>query len=325
MEKNRFKISVVVPVYNMADHLEKSVNTLLAQSYQNYEIILIDDGSTDGSSELCDYLAEQYSTIQVFHKTNGGLSSARNKGIDVASGDFIIFPDPDDWVDENYLSSLIDLHNETQLEICGHYVVTPDSCKAHNSQSTKTQLTKELAIINLLKSTSYCGFAWNKMYHLDIIKTNNLRFDEELGMAQDLHFAFRYMLFCNKIAYNPEPHYYYYQHEKGVTNINHPLTSRKISGLKTYEKLLELSKANVPEAVPLVCSTIANLNLNFIYIYYNSGMEDKDLLSSLTINFKKYSNYFLKNKDYSVFHKLLGAIALINTNLYFKLRKLKLG
>ena len=325
MTKSNFKISVIVPVYNMAEHLEKSVNTLISQTYKNYEIILIDDGSTDGSSVLCDTLSEQHSTIQVFHKPNGGLSSARNKGIDIATGDFIIFPDPDDWVDENYLSSLIELHNDTQLEICGHYIVTPDTCIPHNSQATKTQLTKEFAIINLLKSTAYCGFAWNKMYHLDIIKAHNLRFDEELGMAQDLHFAFRYILLCDKIAYDPEPHYYYYQHEKGVTNINHPLTARKISGLKTYEKLLELSQENVPEAIPYVCSTIANLNLNFVYIYKNSGMDDKALLNQLVTSFKKHKKYFFKNKDYSAFHKVLGAFALISPDLYFKLRKIKLG
>ncbi len=325
MEKNNVKITVVVPVYNMAEHLEKAVNTLLSQSYKNYEIILVNDGSTDTSGKLCDDLSNQHKCIRVFHKENGGLSSARNKGIDVATGDFIIFPDPDDWVDENYLSCLIDAHNDTDLEICGHYIVTPDSQKTHNPNATKTRLTKEQAIMSLLKSTAYCGFAWNKMYHLDIIKANNLRFDEELGMAQDLHFAFRYILLCNKIAYNPEPHYFYYQHEKGVTNINHPLTPRKISGLKTYEKLLELSKENVPEAIPLVCSTLANLNLNFIYIYLNSNMKEQEYLDKFLSDFKKYKKYFFRNKDYSLFHKLLGAIALISPRLYSKARKIKLG
>lgn len=325
MEKNNTKITVVVPVYNMAQHLEKAIKSLLNQTYDNYEILIIDDGSTDNSGVLCDNLEKKHDNIKVFHKENGGLSSARNKGIELSDGDFIIFPDPDDWVDEDYLSCLVNSYNDTQLEICGHYIVSPNAQRTHNPDGEKNTLTKEQAIIKLLKSTAYCGYAWNKMFHLDIIKANNLRFDEELGMAQDLHFAFRYMLLCDKIAYNPEPHYYYYQHEKGVTNINHSLTARKISGLKTYEKLLALSEENVPAAVPLVCSTLANLNLNFIYIYYNSSMDDKTLLATLVSNFKKYSKYFLKNKDYSLFHKTLGAIALISPKLYFKIRKLKLG
>lgn len=325
MERNDIKITVVVPVYNMAQHLENAINTLLNQNYQNYEILIIDDGSTDDSPALCDELNEKYDNIRVFHKENGGLSSARNAGIELAKGDFIIFPDPDDWVDENYLSCLINSYDNTDLEICGHYIVTEATQKTHNSNGKIMVMDKEQAILTLLKSTAYCGYAWNKMYHLDIIKNNNLRFDEELGMAQDLHFAFRYILLCNKIAYNPEPHYFYYQHEKGVTNINHPLTARKISGLKTYEKLLALSEENVPDAIPLVSSTLANLNLNFIYIYYNSGMNDEALLSTLVLNFKKYSKYFFKNKDYSLFHKILGALALINPKLYFKTRKIKLG
>lgn len=92
-------ITVVIPVYNMVDYLEKAVKTLGKQTYKNYEIILIDDGSTDGGTYLCDKLAEYYEQIRTIHKKNGGLSSARNCGIENAKGKYIIFPDPDDWVD----------------------------------------------------------------------------------------------------------------------------------------------------------------------------------------------------------------------------------
>lgn len=320
------KISVIVPVYNMVEHLDKAVNTLLKQTYNNYEIILVDDGSTDGSDALCDYFANRYKKIKVIHKKNGGLSSARNRGIEESSGQYIIFPDPDDWVDKRYLQSLIELKikYDSDLEICGHYVVDCKNVVVHNSNGKEIYYQKEKAILSLVKSHQYCGFAWNKLYHMDIIKKNNLRFDEELGMAQDLHFAFRYILLCNKVSYNPEPYYYYYQHEKGVTNIKHPLSSRKISGLKTYEKILEIAKKEMPKAVPIVASTIANINLHFIYIYYNSGMDDIELLNKFYETFKKNKRYYFSNKEYSVFHRILGGVALINPKLYFKVRKKKL-
>lgn len=324
--KNK-KVSVIVSIYNMFEYLNKSIDSLLKQTYENYEIILINDGSTDESGDLCNQLANRYEQIKVVHKKNGGLSSARNRGILESSGEYIIFPDPDDWVDEKYLQSLIELKEmyNSDLEIGGHYVVTCKDSVAHNISAKEVCYEKKEAIISLIKSDQYCGFAWNKLYHMDIIKKNNLRFDEELGMAQDLHFAFRYMLLCNKVAYNPEPHYYYYQHEKGVTNINHPLSARKISGLKTYEKLFKMAEKEIPEAVPLIGATIANINLHFIYIYYNSGMDDLELLNKLYEKFKQNKKYYFYNKQYSFSHRLLGGVALINPKLYFKVRKKKLG
>lgn len=317
-------ITVVVPVYNMGAHLMKAVDSLLKQNYRHYEIILVDDGATDNGPKLCDELASEHERIRVIHKKNGGLSSARNCGIEEAKGEYIIFPDPDDWVDENYLSALVEQQeDEINLEICGNYVVTPTKQMIQNIGAKKEIFNRKDAILHLLAQTEYCGFAWNKLYHMDIIQRNNLRFDEELGMAQDLHFAFRYILQCNKVSYDPTPHYFYYQHEAGVTNINHPLTARKISGLKTYKKLFDLSKKCIPEAVPLVGATIANQNLSFMYIYFNSGMNDPELLKQLHSSFKEYKGYFFKNNKYGFSHRAIGFIGLINPKLYYKLKKIK--
>lgn len=322
MESNL--ITVVVPVYNMGSHLMKSVDSLLKQNYKNYEIILVDDGSTDNGPKLCDELSNKYEMIRVIHKKNGGLSSARNCGIEEANGNYIIFPDPDDWVDDNYLSALVEQQGDNiDLEVCGNFIVTTTKQVVQNASAQKRVFDKKEAILHLLAQAEYCGFAWNKLYHMDIIQKNNLRFDEELGMAQDLHFAFRYILQCNKVSYDPTPHYFYYQHEGGVTNINHPLTTRKISGLKTYLKLFELSKKYVPEAVPIVGATIANQNLSFMYVYFNSGMEAVKLLKQLYANFKEYKGYFFQNPNYSFSHKVMGFTCLINPKLYYKLKKIK--
>ena len=117
------KITVVVPVYNMGQYLSTCVDSLLRQTFQSYEIILVDDGSVDGSSECCEQEAEKSEKIHVIHKTNGGLSSARNCGINHAKGEYIIFPDPDDWVEPDYLEHLIALLEEenADLSICGFY------------------------------------------------------------------------------------------------------------------------------------------------------------------------------------------------------------
>lgn len=317
-------ITVVIPVYNMVDYLEKAVKTLVKQTYKNYEIILIDDGSTDGGTYLCDKLAEYYEQIRTIHKKNGGLSSARNCGIENAKGKYIIFPDPDDWVDENYLQCFVEqLVNGADLEICGNYIVEENRKKMQNKNAKSCVLNRTDAICQLLEQKKYCGFAWNKLYHLSIINKYHLRFDEELGMAQDLHFAFRYIMKCEKISYNPEPHYFYYQHKAGVTNIKHPLTKRKISGLKTYQKLLEIAKVEIPEAVPIIGATLANLNLTYIYIYFDTKMNDPKLLNEFYRNLKKYKNYFFENRNYDYVHRMLGGIALLNPKLYYMIKKIK--
>ena len=316
-------ISVVVPVYNMGMYLPRAVDCLLSQSYNNYEIILVDDGSTDDSSAICDEYATKYEGVRVVHKPNGGLSSARNAGIDNAIGKYIIFPDPDDWTDPSYLATFMTLHEKYQsdLEICGHYISSDNGEFVHNTQAQEVVLNRQDALELLMSSKAFCGFAWNKLYHLDIIRDNGLLFDTELGMAQDLHFAFRYLLAADKIAYNPTPCYHYFQHAGGVTHTKTPLTPRKLSGLKTYIKIAELAKEDFPKAEAMALSTIFNMSMHFMYIFYDSHDTRNDVLADLIENLKKYQAYFFANPHYSVSHKLLGKMALIHPRLYYLMKK----
>ncbi len=316
-------ISVVVPVYNMGRYINRAVDSILKQTYRNFELVLVDDGSTDDCGAICDEYAQKHDVIRVIHKTNGGLSSARNAGIDHARGRYIIFPDPDDWVTEYYLENLISLKDtyHADLEVCGHYVTDGKQKRIHNENNKVELLTKDQALRLVLLPNGYCGFAWNKLYHMDIIQSHGLRFDEELGMAQDLHFAFRYILIVKNIAYNPAPVYFYYQHEKSITNTKMPLTDRKISALKTYEKIAEIAEIEFPEAIAIVNSTIANISMHFMYIYYDSRMDNRELLQALRKNFRKFSQSFFSNISYSLSHKILGFVTLCNPYAYYLLKK----
>ena len=211
-------ITVVVSVYNTGKYLPKALDALLGQTEQNFEILLVDDGSTDGSGAACDQQAERSPKIQVFHKSNGGLSSARNLGIEHARGESIIFPDPDDWVEPNYLEHLLAIRDKygADLSICGHYLTWNGTDSLWNPSATETTLDTGKAVALLMKTNSFCGYAWNKLYRMDVIREHGLRFDEELGMAQDLHFAFRYFQFCQTFAYDPAPLYHYSRDNGGV-------------------------------------------------------------------------------------------------------------
>ena len=110
-------ISVIVPVYNTEKYLDRCIQSILAQTYTDFELLLIDDGSTDLSGEICDKYAEQDSRVKVFHKENGGVSSARNLGLDKANGDWVTFVDADDWVTTLYLNNLSDNTNSADFVV----------------------------------------------------------------------------------------------------------------------------------------------------------------------------------------------------------------
>ncbi len=314
------KISVVVPVYNMGAFVERAVQCLLNQDYPDYEILLVDDGSTDGGGAVCDRLAAGHPIITVIHKSNGGLSSARNAGMAAATGEYVIFPDPDDWVEPGYLSRLMQLRQGTDLEICGHFVAEENREYTHNAGGKPVVLQGREAMALAMRPTAYCGFAWNKLYHMDIIRREKLAFDTELGMAQDLHFAIRYLVHCKTVVYDPAPLYHYVQHVGGVTNPKMPLTKRKLSGLQTYLKIAELTRQDFPQVAAMAYATLCNMCIHFMYIYYNSGMDDPQVLKTLRDYVAEYHDYFEQSDGYGRVHRLLFGIARRSPKLYYMVK-----
>ena len=316
-------ITVVVPLYNMAQFLPRAMDSLLKQDYENYEIIIVDDGSTDNGSQLADDYAEKYDKVSCIHKENGGLSSARNAGIDHAKGRYIIFPDPDDWVSEDYLSFLHGMKStyHADLEICGRTVVDENSKELSSTKGEVGILEKEEALKKLMDSKYYMGSAWNKLFHLDIIRENKLYFDTELGMAQDLHFCVRYFMLCEKVVYDPSPKYFYFQHSGGVTSSGMALTPRKMSGLKTYEKIAEMTRTKYPVVHDMSLATLCNMSLRFIYIYYEKRMKDEEIVAKLKHNIENYGQYYNISSRFSMINKMFLSIARINPYLYYWVKR----
>ena len=183
-------ITLVVPIYNMAQYLPRCVDSLLRQTCRDFEIVLVDDGSTDASGAMCDrYAADHPGHIRVIHKENGGLSSARNAGIDAARGEFVIFPDPDDWIEPNYVEAF--LHHQrlyrADLVCLGHYVDTDDASVPAGSGKETSLLEGADGQRSLLLGPRMQGFSWNKLYRLDIIRRFGLRFPDGMGTTEDLY------------------------------------------------------------------------------------------------------------------------------------------
>ena len=315
-------ISVVTSIYNVEAYLNKFIESMLKQTYQNFELILVDDGSPDNCPAICDEWGKKDTRIRVFHKQNGGLSSGRNCGIEHAKGKYITFPDPDDWIEPNYLEKLISLtiNNSADVGICGHYYGEA----VGDAEASAVVMDTDEAMKRLMLPHSFCGYMWNKLYRMDIINKFNLRNDTELGMIEDLHFNIQYFQLCKRIAYDPEPVYHYVINQTGVTSRYTPLTPRKISGLLTYKKIAELLHGKYPDLEAIAYSSLCNMCLQDIMVYYRTGMNSREILDLVRKDFLQYRKYFYKSREYTTREKRCSKFAVIHPKVYYYARRIYL-
>ena len=208
-------VSVIVPVYNTAKYIDVCIHSILHQDYRNFELILVDDGSTDGSAEICDRWAKKDEKIRVIHQPNQGVSAARNCGIKLAKGDFVAFVDSDDWMDTDYLSALLNgfsLYPKTEL------VVTGFIRKYQDDKSIRECPSKEFLVRmcssdanSFVENIGFFYGPFSKLYRLDIIKKNNIIFPEDFSLGEDLLFNFKYLEYVKQAILLPVSKYYYRQ------------------------------------------------------------------------------------------------------------------
>lgn len=204
------KISIIVPIYNMEKYLERCVDSILAQTYENLEIILVNDGSSDSSPEICDRYAEKDSRIKVVHKTNGGLSSARNAGLDIATGDYIGFVDSDDYISSDMYRRLAERLDNSDCEIANVVYVRADeegnttpSKVPHNTDKEiiAAQFVRELMLHT--GDVSVC----TKLFRVKLFE--DVRFPEG-KLNEDLLFMLDVFTKVNKVAFAAHIGYYYF-------------------------------------------------------------------------------------------------------------------
>lgn len=224
-------ISVIIPVYNPGVYFEKCMENILSQTYSRLEIILIDDGSTDGSEKKCDYYAHLDNRVKVVHKKNGGVSKARNAGLEIATGDYYHFPDSDDYIDLDtyeYLLGLIEQHNCDVVNF-EHFITYPDKEIAHSYADHFYGLygVKD----TLYKMASGVQFCCNKLFSKNLV--TEIRFNEEIARGEDTLFAAMAIERANKIWFDKRPLYHYVQTEESACRGQ--FRPSQLSVLKLYE------------------------------------------------------------------------------------------
>lgn len=237
------KLSIIVPVYNVEKYLEECIESLIKQSYENLEIILVNDGSTDSSGQICDKFSLRDKRIKVIHQKNQGLPFARNAGLEIAEGEYIGFIDSDDLVDTDMYRKLIRAleENQADMAVCNFYVFNKKGVRAvstkYNDEVVLYSNAKEVQFYNCALDSS-----WNKVYRHKIIREFSLRFEDKKIVAQeDFWFLMRYCSHISKIVTISSADYGYRDRKSSITKsgIDKDITERCILFIELTNKYLD--------------------------------------------------------------------------------------
>ena len=228
------KVSIIVPLYNVEKYVEQCLKTLINQSYNNYEIILIDDGSTDDTLKICEKFKSN-SKIKLLTQKNQGVSKTRNRGIIESNGKYVMFVDSDDLVDRDYVKDLVECleKNDVDVAIC-------DYTYEENAIGKRTEgddyETKTMDVYNdIIMSQLKNGYVWNKIFKIDVVKENNIFFPENITVWEDMYFLLKYLKSTENAYILHKNLYYYRERENSVIRTNETIK-------KSEDKLSILNK-----------------------------------------------------------------------------------
>lgn len=270
--KEEPKISIIVPIYNVEKYLNRCISSLVQQTYNNLEIILVDDGSPDNSAEICEEWKKKDSRIIVFHKKNGGLSDARNYGIECSHGDYIAFVDSDDYVDLNMYQTMLAsmLKNECKLACCGRYYKTKNQEIQSRCLNNETVFTDSEAIHQLLTNGCIEEAVWDKLYSASLWK--DLRFPKG-EINEDIVVIPEILRRSERIVHVGLPLYYYCYNGSSITKSGY---SKKkdvmIDHLQALEKYIHKYYPSDEKSVNLIK---ARYSLTTLFSIIQSDDESK--------------------------------------------------
>ena len=217
MSQEKALISLIIPVYKVEKYLEKCIQSLINQTYENLQIILVDDGSPDNCGKICDEYAKKDHRIEVIHKSNGGLSDARNKGLEIAKGEYIGFVDSDDYIEADMYEVLYNLLKQynADVSICNFYTVSQGKISIKNADNGINEYNRIEILKEILLDKNIQSYAWNKLYKKEL-------FDEikyPIGKKyEDIGTTFYLLEKCNKVVVTGKPEYYYINRQDSIVN-----------------------------------------------------------------------------------------------------------
>lgn len=310
MEK---KISVIIPIYNTGNYLEKCVNSVINQTYKNLEIILVNDGSTDNSNEICENFKKEDSRIIYINKKNTGVSDSRNLAINKSSGEYILFVDSDDYIEDTMIESLYNDIKKYDADLaCCEYV-------SKNRKQQLKLLNKNEMLSVILKEKGTSGYIWDKLYKTSIIKNEKILFDKEIYICEDMLFNARYIEKANKFIWTNKQLYNYIYRPNSV--LNQEFNQKWNTILKAFKEMKNIYVNNDCFDEFLAHYILAAINLKtkmYLHNYINNNLtiecnriinENIKQINMKRISFKiqiKVFIYYRFHKQINYLKKKLG-------------------
>lgn len=314
-------ISVIVPVYNVEQYLDRCLESIVKQTYTNLEIILVDDGSPDNCPAICDSWAEKDSRIIVIHKENDGLANARNSGIEFCSGDYVLFADSDDYLDLDMVEFLYNLSSEYNADVsrCGFYteneITGVQSCPKYDGSIKVFNYEERLK--DLLSGNHVSGVAWNKLYKANVIK--NHLYDKSDGCSEDIMHNYRVCHDINLSVVCDIPKYHYVIRSNSITNNEFGIGAFDI--IRAKRLIINDEKNNCAIYQYAVKSFISSAIIVISGCVQNNALTNEcdDLINEVL----SYKKTVLKSNNYSFVERARIIVLSISPKLYKRLIKWK--
>ena len=305
-------ISIVVPVYNVEKYINRCINSIIRQEYQNIEIILVDDGSFDNSGKICDEYAKKDERIVVVHQKNRGLSAARNCGIDISKGEYICFVDSDDWISSDYVSTLFDLiiNNNADIAVCSYVKTEKENDLGNNIEDNIIEEYNNIQAIKKIYSTSDCEriniiIAWNKLYNKRLFE--NIRYPQN-RYYEDGGTTYKLLYNSEKIVCLKKVMYYYFVNCESITGSK--LNKKKIiDAIELQEEELNFYKNKNLDEMYVLC--YKRLLEKLISLYYESGDGIGKEISEWIAD--KYKFYYKRKKQ------IINSVTTLKTRIRYML------
>lgn len=314
--ENKPLISIIVPVYNVEKYIRRCLDSLIKQTYKNLEIIVVDDGSPDNSGAICDEYAKLDSRVKVIHKENGGVSSARNIGLDNISGEYVGFIDSDDYIALDMYEELYDILVANDADISmGCYSMESSSGEfvPHCSSFTTDRFDKLQTISEMLKQVKYTCSLVDKLFASKLI--GKIRFDETISHNEDLLFVYQLMKNSRKAVYISKPIYYYCYNEQSACRVK--FSDKNTTMLKAQNFVLEDIKENMPEIYDVALTEYVKTAIFNLTAIAKSDYQNKEYIEKLRKIVKDNLKFFLRSyvaKGY----KINAILIAVSFNLYKK-------
>lgn len=310
------KISIIVPIYNVEKYIDRCINSILSQTLKEIEIILIDDGSPDKCGEICDNYAKIDNRIKVIHTSNGGVSKARNIGIDNASGEYITFVDPDDYIDKNMYEILYKAvkENNSEIAISSFSYIIDGKEKVEDISNNILNFNRSEAINNYFNNIypfNY-SFLWNKIFKRDLF--NEIRLNINILVQEDTEIMIKLYNKSSLITYIGQPLYFYELREESATS--NKISKGKITTEQAFLEIYRYTKENLPQfkskALLKYISYYFNIIIEIIKNYDNYENEYNKLIKKLKAIYREV----IYDKNISIKYKIHSSFLLISPKLY---------